>query len=172
MRDHLLETLSATTYRRFPVFLLGPYEAHDAPDEDVFGFLERVRDGLRERGFNAFLATDADVPTSQVDAGTRTVAFARASNAIVFVVPFEGRNLGVGIEAGAVLESARDRARHRVLFLHDVGVESAMIASVGERWDAAVRTFEDEGEAVDEARLFVRDVMRRETTGDLPFPPE
>lgn len=172
MRDHLLSTLPATTYRRFLVFLLGPYKAHGVPDEAAFGLLEVVRDGLREQGFNAFLATDAAVPTDRMDAGTQTVAFARASNAVVFVVPVHGRNLGVGIETGAVLEDADGPARERVLFLHEAGVRSAMIASVADRWDAAVRTFDDEGEAVDEVRLFVRDVMRMETTGDLPFPPE
>lgn len=172
MRDHLLETLAPTTYRRFLVSLLGPYKAHDGPDEAVLGSLERVRDDLRERGFNAFLATDAEVPLEEVDAGTQTLSFARASNAVVFVVPADGRNLGVGIETGAVLEDASDRTRERVLFLHETGVRSAMIASVADRWDAAVRTFEDRIEAVDEARLFVRGVMRRETTGDLPFPPE
>jgi hypothetical protein len=59
-----------------------------------------------------------------------------------------------------------------VLFLHEAGVRSALIASVADRWDATVRTFDDEEQLLDEARPFARDVMRRETTGDLPFPPE
>lgn len=46
-----------------------------------------------------------------------------------------------------------------------------MIASVSDRWDATVRTFDDESELFDEARLFLRDVMRKESTGELPFPP-
>jgi hypothetical protein len=59
-----------------------------------------------------------------------------------------------------------------VLFLQEAGVESALVASVADRWDATVRTYEDEAELLDEARLFVRDVMRREATGELPFPRE
>ena len=47
-----------------------------------------------------------------------------------------------------------------------------MIAAVADRWDATVRTFETDDDLLDETRLFVRDVMRRETTGELPFPPE
>ncbi|MFQ3318072.1 MAG: hypothetical protein ACI8UR_001942 [Natronomonas sp.] len=63
-------------------------------------------------------------------------------------------------------------AGDRILFLHESGVRSAMIAAVADRWDATVRTFDDESELFDEARLFLRDVMRKETTGKLAFPPE
>jgi len=172
MRNELVEALPPVRYRRFLVFLMGPYKAHGVADDEMYGFLEDVRDGLRAEGFNAFLATDAAVPLEEMDAASQSLAFARASNAVVFVVPAAGRNLGVGVEAGAVLEDASDRARERVLFLHEAGVRSAMIAAVADRWDATVRTYEDRPALLDEARLFVRDVMRRETTGELPFPPE
>jgi hypothetical protein len=137
----------------------------------MMGFLRDVRDDLRATGFNAFLAVDADVPLDEMDAGTQSLGFARASNVVLFIVPEEGRNLGVGIETGAVLEDLSDRASERVLFLHEKGVRSAMIAAVADRWDAAIRTFETSDELADEARLFARDIMRREGTGDLPFPP-
>lgn len=172
MREHLLETLPSARYRRFLVFVMGPYKARGPSDEEMFQFLEDVRDGLRDEGFNAFLATDADVSLEEMDAGTQSLAFARASNAVLFVVPARGRNLGVGIETGAVLEDVADRTRERVLFLHESGVRSAMIAAVADRWDATVRTYDDRAELLAEARLFVRDVMRREGTGELPFPPE
>jgi hypothetical protein len=172
MRDRLLRELEPTSYRRFLVFVLGAYKAHDVADEAAFAFLERVRDGLRDAGFNAFLATDLEIALDEMDAGTQTLAFARASNAVLFVVRQDGKNLGVGIETGAVLEDVSTSARERVLFLHEAGVESALVAPVADRWDAAVRTDEDEAELLDEARLFVRDVMRREATGELPFPPE
>ncbi|HET7325532.1 MAG TPA: hypothetical protein VFJ06_14485 [Halococcus sp.] len=172
MRDRLLDALESTRYRRFLVYVMGPYKAHDSENEEAFAFLERVRDGLRTEGFNAFLATDADIPLDELDAGTQSLAFARASNAVIFVVRHDGKNLGVGIETGAVLEDMSDRARERVLFLHESGVRSAMIAAVADRWDATVRTFETEDDLFDEARLFIRDVMRRETTDELPFPPE
>jgi hypothetical protein len=171
MRDHLLGALPSTRYRRFLVYVMGPYKAHEGDDEEMYAFLERVRDGLREEGFNAFLATDADVPLDEMDAGSQSLAFARASNVVLFVVPGPGKNLGVGIETGAVLEDATDRSRERVLFLHQDGVRSAMIAAVADRWDATVRSFEDEPELLDEASLFSRDVMRKEGTGALPFPP-
>lgn len=172
MREHLLETLSSVRYRRFLVFVMGPYEAHHGEDGAMFGFLEDVRDGLREVGFNAFLATDAGIDLEEMDAGSQSLAFARASNVVLFVIPADGENLGVGIETGAVLEDATGLARERVLFLHESGVRSAMIAAVADRWDATVRTYDDLPELLDEARLFARDVMRRESTGELPFPPD
>jgi hypothetical protein len=172
MRERLLRTLEPTRYRRFLVYLMGPYKQHESADEEAFEFLASVRDGLREEGFNAFLATDAEIDLEELDAGTQSLAMARASNAVLFVIRRDGKNLGVGIETGAVLEDLSSRSRERVLFLHERGVRSAMIASVADRWDATVRTFEEDSELFDEARLFLRDVMRRETTGELPFPPE
>lgn len=172
MRERLLRTLQPTRYRRFLVYVMGPYKQRGGADDEAFGFLETVRDGLRNEGFNAFLATDVDIPLDEGDAGTQTLEFARASNAVLFVVRREGKNLGVGIETGAVLEDLSDRSRERVLFLHETGVRSAMIASIADRWDATVRTFDDRADLFDEARLFLRDVMRKETTGELPFPPE
>ncbi|EMA50227.1 DUF7509 family protein [Halococcus thailandensis] len=172
MRDRLLDSLEPTRYRRFLVYVMGAYKAHDIENEAAFAFLERVRDGLRSEGFNAFLATDVGIELDEMDAGTQSLEFARASNAVIFVVRNDGRNLGVGIETGAVLEDMSDRARERVLFLHEAGVQSAMIAAVADRWDATVRTFDAEDDLYNEARLFIRDVMRRETSDELPFPPE
>lgn len=171
MREHLLDALAPARYRRFLVYVMGPYKAHDRPDEEMFEFLAGVRDRLRDAGFNAFLATDAEVPLDEMDAGTQSLAFARASNVTVFVVPAAGKNLGVGIETGAVLEDMTERAPDRVLFVHEDGARSAMIASVADRWDATVRAYEDADELVDQVRLFARDVMRKESTGELPFPP-
>ncbi len=172
MRNRLLETLPPARYRRFLVFVMGPYEGHGVADDEMFAFLEDVRDRIRAEGFNAFLATDVGVPLDEMDAGTQSLEFARASNAVVFVARRDGKNLGVGIETGAVLEEMDERASDRVLFVHEEGVRSAMIASVADRWDATVRTFEDADELVDQVRLFARDVMREEMVDELPFPPE
>jgi hypothetical protein len=172
MRERLLDELEPTRYRRFLVYVMGPYKSWASADDETFAFLEGVRDDLRDRGFNAFLAVDANVPLDEMDAGTQSLAFARASNAVVFVVPGGGRNLGVGIETGAVLEDTSGRARERVLFVHETGVRSAMIAAVADRWDATVRSYDDREDLLSEVRLFARDVMRRESTGELPFPPE
>lgn len=172
MRDRLLETLEPTRYRRFLVYLMGAYKQHGGPDAEAFAFVASIRDRLRSEGFNAFLATDADVALEEMDAGTQSLEFARASNAVLFVVHERGKNLGVGIETGAVLEDRSARSRERVLFVHESGVRSALVASVADRWDATVRTFDDEDELLDEVRLFLRDVMRKESTGKLSFPPE
>lgn len=171
MRDRLLDTLGATSYRRFLVYVMGPYKSHVTEDEEMYSFLETVRDDLRREGFNAFLATDPEIPLDEMDAGTQTLEFARASNAVLFVVPREGKNLGVGIEVGAVLEDMTDRQRERILFLYEDGIRSAMIRSIGDRWDVDRRTFADEDELLREAKVFVADIVRKEDTGELPFPP-
>lgn len=171
MRDRLLESLESTDYRRFLVYVMGPYKSHRTEDEEMLTFLERFRNELRRAGFNAFLATDVGISTRDVDAGTQTLEFARASNAVLFVVPSRGENLGVGIEVGAVLEDMTDRQRERVLFVHEEGMRSAMIGSVGDRWDAEVGTFVDEAELLEEAKGFIADVVGKEDTDELPFPP-
>lgn len=150
-------------------------------EEAVFDLLLFVRDQLRtEPGVNAFLAVDVDIPLDEMDAGTQSLEFALASNAVVYVIPKVGENLGVGIEAGSVLEAIyRRRARgsdhqtperhhERVLFVHETGVRSAMIASVRERWDTRVSSYTDRKELARQVRLFIRDIARREQRGDLP----
>jgi hypothetical protein len=146
--------------------------------EAALDLLLYVRDRLRtDPGVNAFLAIDVDVPLSEMDAATQTIEFARASNAVVYVVPRAGDNLGVGIEVGSVLEAMYNEreadcseGRHeRVLFIHESGVRSAMIAAVRDRWDARVYAYDDREDLVRQIRLFVRDVARRELRGDLPM---
>jgi hypothetical protein len=56
MRDRLLSTLDSTTYRRFLVYVMGPYKSHVTEDEEMYSFLERVRDGLRRERFNCAVA--------------------------------------------------------------------------------------------------------------------
>lgn len=145
-------------------------------DEAMLDLLLDVRDRLRtDPGVNAFLALDIDIPLREMDAATQSIEFAFASNAVIYLIPKLGENLGVGIEAGSVLEAIfqRDDAtqtghKERVLFIHESGIRSAMIASVTERWDARVYTYEDRDELVRKIRLFVRDIARKEQTDDLP----
>lgn len=171
MRETLLEKLDAASppvhHRGFLVYLMGPYKSHVTENEAMYGRLGSIRDELRSEGHNAFLATDPEIPVDEIDAGTQSLEFARASNVVLFVVPHDGVNLGVGIEVGAVLEDMSDRRRQRILFLHEEGMRSAMIGAVGDRWDVTIRTFEDNSEILDESLLFVRDIMRREVYGGL-----
>jgi hypothetical protein len=76
-----------------------------ASDEATLDLLLSVRDSLRtDPGVNAFLAIHIDIPLVEMDAATQSIEFARASNAVVFVLPKLGAKLGVGMEVGAVLE--------------------------------------------------------------------
>jgi hypothetical protein len=150
-------------------------------EEAVFDLLLFVRDRLRtDPGVNAFLAVDIDVPLEEMDAGTQSIEFAFASNAVIYLVPKLGDNLGVGIETGSVLEAVyRERTEldesrfvsdhhERVLFIHESGVRSAMIAAVRDRWDARVYSYTDREDLLTQIRLFVRDLARREQHGTLP----
>ena len=150
--------------------------------EATLDLLLDVRDRLRtDPGVNAFLAIDVDVPLEEMDAATQSIRFALASNVVVYVVPRIGDNLGVGIEVGSVLEaiyrhdegtgaatdSVGDNHGERVVFVHEEGVRSAMIAAVSDRWDARIYSYEDRMDLVKQVRLFVRDVLGRERYGDL-----
>jgi len=149
-------------------------------DEAVLDLLLDVRDRLRTNpGVNAFLAIDVDIPLEEMDAGTQSIEFALASNAIIYLVPKIGDNLGVGIEAGSVLEAIYREGRtsdektsnsysERVAFVHESGVRSAMIAAVQERWDARVYSYTNRDDLLRQIRLFVRDLARREQHGGLP----
>lgn len=149
-------------------------------DEATLDLLLAVRDELRtDPGVNAFLALDVDIPLDEMDAATQSVEFAFASNSVVYIVPKMGDNLGVGIEAGSVLEALlREREgsdpdsgigdhHERVVFVHESGVRSAMIAAVHDRWEARVYSYDDRADLVRQLRLFVRDIARREQLGNL-----
>lgn len=151
-------------------------EQHEA----VLDLLLYVRDRLRtDPGVNAFLAIDIDISLAEMDAASQSIAFATASNAVIYVIPQIGDNLGVGIEVGAVLEALyRQREdddeqtagidhQERVLFIHESGVRSAMIAALQDRWDARVYSYTDREDLVGQVRLFIRDIARREHIGDL-----
>ena len=191
MRRRIRSELGTVTYGDFLVFLMGPYTTFDVrsilpesveegavtlPSEkagrdavdEMMATLRRVQGHLRvDPGVNAFLAVDPGISLDEIDAATQSIRFARASNAVAFVVPALGDNLGVGIEAGAVLEDLYPDT-DRVLLVHEDVVSSAMLASVTRRWDARIATYADEAELVDALRHFVGLLMYREATGDLP----
>lgn len=196
MRDRIVRRLGNVDYRRFLVYLMGPYVAFDfddvlpagvSPDEnsvpfdewnrnhsgdydesDVLALLEGTRDRLREEhALNAFLAIDVDIPLEEMDAASQSIAFARASNVVALVAPRVGKNLGVGIETGSVLEALDDAEQERVVFVHERGIRSAMIDSLSRRWDATVMTFSDERDLVAQLKTFSVQVMNDEHTGVL-----
>lgn len=192
----------------FLVYLMGPYRTFDVdrllPDEadvdtdtpsfatwdedsgeydedDVFHLLTETRDCLRERGFNAFLAVDVGIDLDEMDAATQSIAFARASNATIFVAPQVGDNLGVGVEIGSVLEDILagegmegpaaeadppERAR-RVMVVTEPSVRSAMLGAVNARWDASVRTFTDVEDCCRLCAQFCTHVANEELYGSL-----
>ncbi|ELZ97931.1 DUF7509 family protein [Haloferax sulfurifontis] len=196
-RDEIRAALGRTTYDRFLVYVMGPYKSFNlnyvlseeelaaidieelpgpirklfaARDEvdDALALLRRVQGTLRaDPGVNAFLAVDVDIGTDEVDAATQSLAFAEASNATVFVLPFLGHNFGVGEEAGSILERLSETHGDRIVFVHEASVTSEMIRAARARWDLRIETYDTEAELHKRIRLFVADVMNRELHGDL-----
>lgn len=176
MRERLLESLDAVPRNRFLVYVMGPYTSSETTDDgEIFDLLRTVCTRLRtESGVNAFLAVDPEIPLEEIDAATQSIAFARASNAVVFVLPSSGDNLGVGVEVGSVLEdiyqSDDDTRAERIVLVHEEGVRSAMLGGVTRRWDATVYSYEhgDEEDLLLRVQEFVANVVHREATGELP----
>lgn len=205
-RDVGADALPQPRKERFLVYLMGPYRTFDVdaylPDDvdvdpptwatwddsgglsedDVRELLMDARDCLRSRGYNAFLAIDVGISMERMDPATQSIEFSRASNAVVFVVPPVGANLGVGIEIGSVLEDlfpgdqsisepqndgSSDR-RERLLVLKGPTVSSAMLRSVNARWDAAIDSFEDPTDLCSACVRFCRHVEGLERRGDIP----
>jgi len=184
-------------YRTFDVEALLPEDTDveaDAPsfatwdetsgeyaEDDVLRLLQEIRDCLRDRGFNAFLAIDVGIPLAEMDAATQSIAFARASNATIFIAPQVGDNLGVGIEIGSVLEDLLssdgmqgpaadaippERTR-RVMVATEPSVRSAMLGSVNARWDVSVRTFTDAADCCRLCAQFCTHIQNEELFGSL-----
>lgn len=196
-RDSIVDRLERVKYDRFLFYLMGPYKSFDlnyvipeeerreieveelpGPLRELFrnedevdeakALLRRVQGELRaDPGVNAFLAVDVDVSVEEVDAVTQSIEYARCSNATAFVVPFLGRNFGVGEEAGSILETLSDADADRLIFVHEDDVTSEMIRSAQVRWDLRVETYETESELVAKLRRFAVGVMHRERRGEL-----
>lgn len=196
-RELIADQLGQVKYDRFLFYLMGPYksfnlnhilseeERREIAIDDLPGplrrlfrnkdaineaqaLLRRVQGALRtDPAVNAFLAVDVDVDIAAVDAVTQSIEYTRCSNATAFVVPFLGRNFGVGEEAGSILETLSDTHGERFVFAHEDDVSSAMIQSATVRWDLRVETYGTEAELVAKLRRFAGEIMHRERRGDL-----
>lgn len=191
MRERVLAELGSVRYGEFLLYLVGPYTTFDVADvlpqgvdptdadvpvgqvgeaaiDEMQALLRRIQGNLRaDPGVNVFLAIDANVPLAEMNAATQSLEFARASNAVVFVIPRVGDNLGVGMEVGSVLGDRYPDGAERVLLAHEDGISSAMLGGITTRWDARITPYETEEALVDEIRQFAVEIMTREQFGDL-----
>jgi hypothetical protein len=202
------DPLAPVRREQFLVYLMGPYRTFDvnallpadadietdAPsfatwdensgeyaEDDVLRLLQETRDCLRDRGFNAFLAIDVGIALDEMNAATQSIAFAKASNATIFIAPQVGDNLGVGIEIGSVLEeflstdemqnSAADATpperTRRVMVATEPSVRSAMLGAIHARWDASIRTFTDAADCCRLCAQFCTHIQNEELYGSL-----
>ena len=202
------DALAPVRREQFLVYLMGPYRTFDvdallpadadvetdAPsfatwdetsgehaEDEVLRLLQETRDCLRDRGFNAFLAIDVGISLEEMDAATQSIAFAKASNAMIFIAPQVGDNLGVGIEIGSVLEDTLSTAgmqgpaadatsparARRMMVATEPSVRSAMLGAVHTRWDASVRTFTDAEDCCRLCAQFCTHIQNEELYGSL-----
>lgn len=136
-----------------------------APDvDDALALLLYLRDDLRDDiGVNAFIATDPQIDTDELDAATQSLAFTRAANATIFVTPAMGDNLGVGIETGAICESIpAPKLLNQVLFSEERDVDSEMITAVSTRWHVTTDDFKGYRELLQAVKAHLRIVAQNQ----------
>lgn len=128
-------------------------------DEALWLLVELRRKLRRERGVNAFLATDPEIPLHEMDAATQSIEFTKAAVATIFIAPAMGDNLGVGIEIGSVCEHrSPQELLEEVLFLSERPVDSSMVDAVSNRWHVTVDEFDDFDQLYQAVKAHIRDV--------------
>ncbi|MBX0297786.1 DUF7509 family protein [Haloarcula nitratireducens] len=128
-------------------------------DEALWLLIEIKRKLRKERGINAFLATDPEISLHEMDAATQSIEYTKASVATIFIAPAMGDNLGVGIEIGSVCEHIPSQELlEEVLFLGERNVESSMIDAVSDRWHVTVDDFEEFDELYQAVKAHIRSV--------------
>lgn len=186
----------------FLVYLMGPYRRHtvaemtdsetvpEAPmgswddttgeysETDCIELLVTIRDSLRDtHDLNAYLATDVGIERSDIDAATQSIEFAKASNVVAFVAPKVGKNIGVGVEIGSVLEYFKQTDEthlRRVELYQERGLSSATLEDgVGlrnaGRWDVGWVMWETPETVVYAIAEFAADVANMERADELRF---
>lgn len=148
----------------------GPWDddAGEYSEGEALDFVQNIRDELRtgEKSVNAFIALDPDISIDEMDPATQSIEFARAANVTALIVPRVGKNLGVGIETGSVLEATGVNSE-RVVFCYENGVTSAMRQSVARRWEATSYRFEDRDEIDYHLRKFITRTLHLEMDEQL-----
>lgn len=182
MRERILRELArndeippAGGHSEFLVYLMGPYRnldesvvsesvntVFDPSEIRAKAHLETLRDELRQRGYDAFIATDPEIPMTEIDGLQQSLRFSQASDAIVFVLPYLTENEGVAMEISYVLPKLTLQQQHRVLVCRevvdeaeDIGVSSAMLADDGNDWEFVDTEFTSWEELSGRIRKFV-----------------
>lgn len=182
MRERILRELGrnddvppAGGHDEFLVYLMGPYRSIDESvvSESVNTVfhpaeirakthLETLRDELRRKGYDAFIATDPEIPMTEINGLQQSLQFSRASDAVVFVLPYLTENEGVAMEISYVLPKLTLQQQRRVLVCREVvdeekgvGVSSAMLADDGNDWEFVDTEFTTAGELSRTIRQFV-----------------
>ena len=123
-----------------------------------------------------FIATDVDIPTiTQVqdedldESGMtpieQSIAFARASNAVLFIFPYAGIPIGVASEAGALCEhfnlrasdpTERTKPRARFRLFRETGVGSATVEEFEYDYNLIFAVHESQEELLQTIKRFLQ----------------
>lgn len=157
----------------------GAFNPEDEMRDVLYDLVEVLRNDSPQ--VNAFIALDANIPTparappnrkeAALDSVTQSIRFAKASNAVAFILPKGGLRDGVDTEIGSVLENNLSppsrRSTDRYQIFKEKGVSSATINSVEHRWDVPITKFETRSELELAIRNFILKIVLGEQDGDL-----
>lgn len=170
----------------YPPDALFDPDVHDSMEAAIQDLCGGIREAANVR---AFIATDVSIPTitevqnDDLDEPGMTpleqsIAFARESNAVLFVFPYAGIPTGVASEAGALCEhfnlratdpADRTKPRERFRLFREAGVGSATVEEFEFDYELRFAVYESQEELVHTIKRFLQQLQYREQSSDFPI---
>lgn len=170
----------------YPPDALFDPDVHETMEAAIWQLCSEIRETTNTR---AFLATDVDIPTiTQVqDEGLdepgmtpieQSIAFARASNAVLFIFPYAGIPIGVASEAGALCEhfnlraddpTARMKPRERFRLFREAGIGSATIEEFEYDYNLTFAVYESREELLHSIKRFLQQLQHHDQDDSFPL---
>ena len=169
----------------YPPDALFDPDVHESMEAAIRDLCSEIRKATNAR---AFIATDVDIPTiteaqnEDLDEPGMTpleqsIAFARESNAVVFVFPYAGIPIGVASEAGALCEhfnlraadtAERTKPCERFRLFRESGGGSATVEEFEFDYELRFAIYESRDELVHAIKRFLQQLQHREQDDDFP----
>jgi hypothetical protein len=170
----------------YPPDVLFDPEVHETMEDAIRDLCAAIR---TETNTRAFIATDIAIPTiTQVQEGDldepgmtpleQSLAFARVSNAVVFVFPYAGIPIGVASEAGALCEyfnlraedpAVRTKPRARFRLFREQGVGSATVEEFEFDYNLSFEIYESRDALVHAIKRFLQQLQHHEQDDEFPL---
>jgi hypothetical protein len=170
----------------YPPDALFDPDVHESMEAAIRDLCDEIREATNAR---VFIATDVNIPTitevqnDDLDEPGMTpleqsIAFARESNAVVFVFPYAGIPIGVASEAGALCEhfnlrtsdpTDQTKPRDRFRLFREAGVGSATVEEFEFDYNLKFAIYESREELVHAIKRFLQQLQHREQDDDFPI---